>query len=132
MGHRPAPPDLRQDRALSTGPASRETAVRFYLRHVQSDGSTIAVDSLGRGMIRNDPRRFGSIPSGPASCGRPISPLIGRAQSAFGSPPAGSILVRGVEVGAFEAPLAPTIDFGGDHLLRSKTYLGSKRRAHQS
>ncbi len=39
---------------------------------VQSDGSTIAVDSLGRGMIRNDPRRFGSIPAGPASCGRPM------------------------------------------------------------
>jgi len=34
--------------------------------------------------------------------------------------------------GEFEAPLAPTVDFGGDHLLRFKTYLGSKRRAHQS
>jgi hypothetical protein len=30
------------------------------------------------------------------------------------------------------ATLAPTVDFGGDHLLRFKTYLGSKRRAHQS
>ena len=34
--------------------------------------------------------------------------------------------------GEFEAPLAPTVDFGADHLLRFKTYLGSKRRAHQS
>src|SRR6266851_9687384 len=34
--------------------------------------------------------------------------------------------------GEFEAPLAPTVDFGGDHLLRFKTYLGSKRSAHQS
>jgi hypothetical protein len=30
-----------------------------------------------------------------------------------------------------EPILAPTVDFGGDHLLRFKTYLGSKRRAHQ-
>jgi hypothetical protein len=34
--------------------------------------------------------------------------------------------------GEFEPILAPTVDFGGDHLLRFKTYLGSKRRAHQS
>ena len=33
--------------------------------------------------------------------------------------------------GEFEPILAPTVDFGGDHLLRFKTYLGSKRRAHQ-
>ena len=34
--------------------------------------------------------------------------------------------------GEFEPILAPTVDFGGDHLLSFKTYLGSKRRAHQS
>ena len=33
--------------------------------------------------------------------------------------------------GEFEPILAPTVDFGGGHLLRFKTYLGSKRRAHQ-
>ena len=29
--------------------------------------------------------------------------------------------------GELEPILAPTVDFGGDHLLRFKTYLGSKR-----